>query len=335
MRRLRLGIIGAGRIAGAYSEVVGACGQVEVVGVADLDPKAAEAIAAQVECPVFFTHRQLAETASPDAVIVCTPPVTHPDIAIEMLSQGIHVMCEKPLAISSTEARRMIEVAEQHGAILTMASKFRYVEEVLEARNILATGAVGELILVENTFATRVDMATRWNSQLDIAGGGVLIDNGTHSVDLVRFVVGPIAEVMAVEGKRAQGLEVEDTAQVFLRSHEGVRATVDLSWSLNKEREWYLEVYGSQGTIQVGWQRSRYRLSGAEEWTEFGNGYRRAQAMGDQLANFASAIVDGTDLSINGIDALASVEVVEAAYRSMAQDDWVPVGPMSPALVRA
>lgn len=335
MTKLTLGIIGAGRIASAHAEVVGSCDEIEVVGVADVHPAAAASMALELDCAAYSSHVELADMAQPDAVVICTPPASHADIAIEMLERGVHVMCEKPLAVSAVDARHMIQTAELRGVVLTMASKFRYVEEVLQGREILQTGAIGEVILVENTFASRVDMSSRWNSHPEVAGGGVLIDNGTHSVDLVRFTVGPVAEVLAVEGIRAQGLEVEDTAQLFLRGENGARATVDLSWSLDKEREWYLELYGSDGTIQVGWKRSRYRLSDSEGWIEFGNGYRRAQAMRDQLANFAGAILGTESLAITAVDALASVEVVEAAYRSMAQDDWVPVGPTTPALVRA
>lgn len=335
MTRLALGIVGAGRIASAYAEVVGSCDVIDVVGVADVHAVAAASMALELDCAAFSSHAELADMAQPDAVVVCTPPATHAEIASEMLDRGVHVMCEKPLAVSAVDARNMIQTAERSGRVLTMASKFRYVEEVLQGKEILQTGAIGEVILVENTFASRVDMSTRWNSHPEVAGGGVLIDNGTHSVDLVRFMIGPVAEVLAVEGIRAQGLEVEDTAQLFLRSESGARATVDLSWSLDKEREWYLELYGSDGTIQIGWTRSRYRLSGSEGWVEFGNGYRRAQAMRDQLANFAGAILGTEALAITAVDALASVDVVEAAYRSMAQDDWVAVGPTTPALAQA
>lgn len=325
---LKLGIIGAGRIAGAYAEVVGVCEQVELVGVADVDRRAANRLARRLGTPSYESHVDLMDSA-PDAVLICTPPRDHSDIAVDMLELGVHVMCEKPLAITSDEAQRMLSTAAARETVLTMATKFRYVEAVLEGRKILTSGALGEIILVENTFASRVDMSKRWNCDPSIAGGGVLIDNGTHSVDLVRFMVGPIAEVLALEGKRSQNLAVEDTAQVFLRSEDHVRATVDLSWSIDKARDWYLEVYGSAGTIQIGWQCSRYRLGEGSDWVEFGNGYQRTQAMRDQLSNFAEAIVDGAELSITGEDALASVEVIEAAYRSMAQADWVPVASKS------
>lgn len=322
---LRLGIVGAGRISQAYADVLDACEQVEVVAVADQDPIAAKTLALELDCDPYDSHLGLAEDARPDAVILCTPPSTHSDITVDLLRRRISVMCEKPLATTTTEARRMLAVAASSNAILTMASKFRYVADVHRARELAHAGEIGDVILVENTFASRVDMADRWNSDPGVAGGGVLIDNGTHSVDLVRYILGPISEVMALEGRRTQQLDVEDTAQLFLRSADGVRATIDLSWSLNKEREWFLEIYGSSGTIQVGWARSRYRQSDDGAWVDFGSGYERHQAMRDQVANFAGAILDGDELRIDATDAIASVEVIEAAYRSLSHDGWIGV----------
>lgn len=322
---LNLALVGAGRIAQAYAEIIGACETVEVVGVADQDPLAAKTLAVQLGCDPFDSHQELMEASRPDAVILCTPPVTHPEITIDLLRAQISVMCEKPLATSSADARRMLAVAASSSALLTMASKFRYVDDVLRAREIAHSGELGEVILVENTFASRVDMADRWNSAPDIAGGGVLIDNGTHSADLVRYILGPITEVLALEGRRVQELEVEDTAQIFLKSYDGARATIDLSWSLNKEREWFLEVYGSNGTIQVGWSRSRYRIGDGGAWTDLGTGYGRQQAMRSQVANFAAAVERREPLRIDATDAMASVEVIEAAYRSLSNGGWVEV----------
>lgn len=320
---LSLAIVGAGRIAGAYGEILEQCENVSVVGVADQEPIAAKELADRLDCDAYDDHLGLVDAMSPDAVILCTPPATHPAIAIDLLRSHVNVMCEKPLAIDSRQAHRMVSAAASSRAILTMASKFRYVGDVLAARDITHSGEIGEVILVENTFASRVDMGERWNSDPRIGGGGVLIDNGTHSVDIVRYILGPITEVMALEGRRVQDLRVEDTAQIFLKNEDGARATIDLSWSLNKERPWFLEIYGSNGTIQVGWGQSRYRVGEAGEWVTFGSGYDRRQAMRDQVSNFAAAIDGDEELRIGPEDAIASVEVIEAAYRSLSDDRWI------------
>ena len=93
----------------------------------------------------------------------------------------------------------------------------------------------------------------------------MLIDNGTHSVDLIRYFLGPIAEVQAVGGKNVQGLAVEDTVQLFVRTEDGVMGAVDLSWSLDKGFEGFIDIYGSRGTVRVGWKESKYRQTGSSD----------------------------------------------------------------------
>ena len=219
----------------------------------------------------------------------------------------------------------MVAAAEESGAKFTMASKFRYVEDVKKAHAIVQSGILGDLIMFENTFAGHVDMRNRWNSDPTISGGGVLIDNGTHSVDIARYLLGPLAEVQAVEGKRIQDLQVEDTVRIFARTEKGVMANIDLSWSLNKQSPEYISLYGSQGTILIGWRESKYRRNSDQEWIVFGNGYNKFDAFTAQLENFAQAIKGDETLTINIEDALASVAVVEVAYESLWRNTWMPI----------
>ncbi len=156
-----------------------------------------------------------------------------------------------------------------------MASKFRFVDDVQIARQHgRPYGALGEILLFNNAFTGYVDMAGRWNSDSSRSGGGVIIDNGTHSVDIVRWLFGPISEVLAVEGRRAQPIAVEDTAQLFVRAGDGVLGSIDLSWSLDKFAPHYIEIFGTKGTVTIGFQQSRYKLDG-NEWTDFGSGYSK------------------------------------------------------------
>ena len=219
----------------------------------------------------------------------------------------------------------MLEAAQAQGVLLSMGSKFRYVDDVVRAKSLVASGILGEIVRLENVFTSRVDMAPRWNSDPVRSGGGVLIDNGTHSVDIMRYFLGPLAEVHAVEGKNVQGLLVEDTARLFVKSHSGIMGSVDLSWSINKELDWYVNIYGSLGTIQIGWKLSRYKVSSGREWVTFGNGYDKVQAFRDQVANFARAIRGTEALRITWEDAVASVEVVEAAYQSLRASAWTGI----------
>src|SRR5690606_16653020 len=158
------------------------------------------------------------------------------------------------------------EAARRAGRTLMMASKFRYVADVLAARELVADGLIGRLLLFENAFRSRVDMSGRWHADPAIAGGGVLIDNGCHSVDVARLLCGPLARIQAQFAAPAQPLEVEDTARILFESEGGAMGAIDLSWSLHKEITSFVRLYGSGGTLEIGWRRSRHKLAGRDEW---------------------------------------------------------------------
>ena len=323
---VKFGLIGTGGIAQSYAQAFETNENAQLVAVCDVRVDAVEAMASRFKCSSFTSTETLAFSGPKlDAVVICTPPNTHEDIAVRFLKRGVNVLCEKPFTLTAASARRMVNEAQKSGVLLTMASKFRYVDDVIKAKSIVASGLLGEIILFENAFTSHVDMSKRWNANPEISGGGVLIDNGTHSVDLMRYFLGPLAEVHCVEGKQIQGLTVEDTARVFVRSAAGVMGSVDLSWSLNKGLDWFLNIYGSQGTVQVGWQESKYRQASNKEWVVFGKGYNKLQAFRSQITNFAKAIRKEEPLLITWEDAIASVDVIEAAYRSLREAPWTGV----------
>ena len=323
--RTKFGIVGAGAIAQAYAVAFENNPFAEVVGVADARAEAATALAAKLKCRSFDSHSAMLREGGLDAVLICTPPNTHPEICVEFLEGGVPVLCEKPLSIDVASAQKMIEASRRTGVKMTMASKFRFVEDVLRAKQLINSGAIGEVVLVENFFTSRVDMTKRWNSDPAVSGGGVFIDNGTHSVDLIRYFVGPLIEIHAVEGKRSQNLSVEETVHVFVRSAAGILGTVDLSWSINKELESYLRIYGSDGTIAVGWKESRYLPAGSREWKVFGKGYDKVQAFRSQIENFSQALRGEEPLLLSAEDALASAYVIEAGYATLRDSRWVPI----------
>lgn len=273
MKTLKFGLIGAGGIAQTYAQAFQTSKCCELVAVADTRAEAAKALAETCGARVYENYKDLARgEAHLDAVIVATPPATHPEIAVYFLNLKTNVLCEKPLCLSSGDAREMIRAAEASGAVFTMASKFRYVEDVIKAKSLIASGILGEILLFENAFTARVDMTRRWNSDANLSGGGVLIDNGTHSVDIVRYFLGAVSEVLAVEGVKGQQIAVEDSARMFLKTESGVRAAIDLTWSINKDLPYFISIYGVNGTLHVGWRESKYKLHSNPDWTIFGKG---------------------------------------------------------------
>ena len=325
MDATKFAIVGAGAISQGYAQAFQACSLCDVVGVADLRPDTAASLAEVLKCRHFESYHDLTDECGVDAVLICTPPASHPEICLYFIERGVHVLCEKPFAISVDEAEKVVDAAREKGVRLTMASKFRYVDDVIKAKQIVDSGILGDIVLFENAFTARVDMSQRWNSNPAISGGGVLIDNGTHSFDIARYFLGPLAEVHVMEGRRLQNLEVEETVRVFVRSAKGVIGNIDLSWSINKELDRYISIYGTRGTVWVAWKESKYRQSSSSDWVSFGSGYDKIGAFVNQINNFSGAIRGKEALLINATDAVASVEVVEAAYESLRQNYWTAV----------
>jgi predicted dehydrogenase len=254
--------------------------------------------------------------------VLCTPPVTHPALAAMFAGRGVHVLSEKPLAIDRHAAAAMIATADEHGVVLTMATKFRFCADVNQARQLVADDAIGAVRLVENAFTSRVDMSNRWNSDPAVSGGGVLVDNGTHSVDLVRYVLGPIAEILAVESSRPEGFVVDDTARLHLRTEDGLDAHVDLSWSIDKSLADFLHIYGTTGEIRVGWRESAWRAYGGD-WEAIGSGYAKGPAMGGALDAFCAAVRGTAPLAVTADDMIAATTAIDAAYESLRRGGWV------------
>ena len=324
MNKLRFGLVGAGGIAQAYAQAFNESECCELVAVADVRPEAASALAEIVGGKEYDDYRKLSEVEL-DAVIVATPPATHPEIACFFMELGIPVLCEKPLTTNVADAEKMIAAAEKAGVLFTMASKFRYCGDVIKAKGILASGVLGDVLQFENAFTAKVDMSRRWNSQVEISGGGVLIDNGTHSVDIIRYFLGSIESVLVVDAGGTQDLPVDENVKMFAKTKNNVTTSVDLTWGINKELPYFISIYGTNGTLQIGWRESKYKLNTSPDWTVFGKGYDKVESFKGKIENFANALRGSEDLLIKPADALASVQVIEAAYKSMHQNLWQPV----------
>ncbi len=323
---IRFALVGAGGIGLSHLEALSGVEGAQLAAVVESREATGDAVAAERRVRCFHDYRDPELLPLVDAVILCTPPNQHHPMAKHFLLAGKHVLCEKPLTLHAAEAEELAELAEKERLLLMMASKFRYVDDIIKAKAIVETGLLGQIVLFENSFCGKVLMKDRWNSRAAVSGGGVLIDNGTHAVDIARYLLGPLGDVQAQNGISAQGLEVEDTARIQFRTKKGVIGLIDLSWSINKESEHYLSIFGTAGTLLVGWKGSRYRQDGSAQWVPFGAGYNKVQSLRRQLQNFCN-VLRGKELPIIGTtDAIASVRAIESAYTSAGANHWLPVG---------
>ena len=322
--RIRVGVIGLGRAGRVHLEAWRAVPGAEVVAVAD--PSPAVASAARVEgLRATADTRELLRMQGLHAVSICAPPVHHAALAIAALEHGLHVLCEKPLATRRDSALRMVKAAARTGRQLLVATKFRHVPDLLVARELIAAGAIGEPLAFEVEFSSRVDMSARWNARRSIAGGGVIIDNGSHAFDLVAFLLGPLVNVNATRLKAGQALAVEDSVTVMVELASGLIGRVDLSWSLATQRETYVMVHGTRGTLDIGWRQSCLRLTGQESRVLHAGLYDRHASHVTMMNTFVEVARGARPPWITPAECLRAVAAVDASYRSLRSGRWVPV----------
>tara|TARA_R110002072_G_scaffold228234_14_gene385487 strand:- start:33342 stop:34331 length:990 start_codon:yes stop_codon:yes gene_type:complete len=327
MTECQLAIVGCGGIADAYAKALQRMPNARLAAIVDPDESARTRIVGS-DTPdskqMVTQHHDIETLKGIDAALVLAPPNVHASLSCTLLERGMHVLCEKPLAPTVDTAKRMLACAQQASRRLMMGSKFRYTADVTAARALLDDNVCGDIILYENVFCSHVDMTQRWNSKPEVSGGGVLIDNGCHSVDLARYLLGPLTKVQAQFGTRVQPLAVEDTARMLFQSASGALGSIDLSWSIRKETDAYVRIHGTKGTLEIGWRGSRWKTSDGE-WQEFGGGYDKIAAFQAQLENFVACVQGDGEPVIGDTDAMASVVVIDCAYQSAQQERWVSI----------
>ena len=324
----RIGIVGAGGIARAHADAIRSRADCRLAAVADRDIHAARRLAGPADARVALTVGEL--LGDSDALIVCTPPNAHADIVIEAAHAGIPTLCEKPFAPTPSDADTMAIAAQVSGTLVTLASKFRFAAGVRAAKRLVDSGELGSIELVENVFTTRADMANRWHADPAVSGGGVIMDNAPHAIDLVRFLFGEIDAVCAAE-LAPRRLAVEESALLTMRTTSGVTATSLLSWTADTRRPWFLAIHGVAGSVEVGWGETRVRFG--NDWHRLAGGYDKADCFAQLLADFLAAARGESLPALSLADALANVDAVDAAVQSLNRRQWCPVRP--PEVARA
>lgn len=324
---MRIGIIGLGRAGRVHLDAWRAIAGVRIAGVVDPDPAVRVWAEAQGLAP-FRTVPELLASVPLDAVTIASPPAEHAAAVLLCLDHGLHVLCEKPLAVDGPTALRMVRVAQRNGRHLLLATKFRHVPDLVEARHLIARGAIGEPVAFEIDFSSRVDMSQRWNSDRTVGGGGVIMDNGCHAFDIVAFLFGTVTRVLATRLKRLQPIAVEDSATMLVGAGNGLVGRIDVSWSLVTERPTYVMVHGSEGRLEVGWRGSYIRIFGKEPERIGNPSYDKHASHVSMMQAFLDVLRGEAEPWITPGEGLRTVAAVEAAYHSLEAGGWVPVDTM-------
>lgn len=330
---VRVGMLSVAHVhAPWYLDALAVMPGVELVGLWDADPILADARARSVPTRAFGSVVQLLEAV--DGVLIAGVNRDHRALVEQAAAAGRHVLCEKPLATTVTDARAIVEVCRVAGVRLMTAfpSRTSSVVEALAAS--IRDGTVGEIVAFEGVNSGEMpDIHGAWFVDAELAGGGAVTDHVVHLADLYRWLSGSeVTEVYAVANRILQdGFDaVETGGLVSLRLANGIFGTIDCSWSKPRSYPTWgsmtLEVLGTRGALDMDAFRQHLTVYGRREdgvsWPYFGSDANIAM-----LAEFITALREDRQPAITGIDGLRAVEVLDAAYRSIVSGQPVTLEP--------
>ncbi|NGP44368.1 Gfo/Idh/MocA family oxidoreductase [Bacillaceae bacterium SIJ1] len=323
---MRVGMISFAHLhAHAYAQALKNHPAVTLVGIHDKDADRGE----QVANTYGTTYQPSMEALLDDveAVVICTENVYHKEAVLAAAAKGVHSLCEKPIATSVQDAEEMIEACEKAGVILQTAFPVRFNPPVQQLKGLIDSGGLGDIRAIHGT--NRGTNPGGWFIDPALSGGGAVLDHTVHVVDLMRwFLQSEVAEVYAEVGSSFGTTTADDCGLLTFSFQNGTIATLDPSWSRNKQFPTWgdvtMDVIGSKGVTRLDAFKQNMLL-----FSDEGKAVQE-QFWGDDHDNglvqdFIESVQMNRPPSITGLDGLKAMQVGLAAYESFQKKQPVSI----------
>ncbi|WHY66126.1 Gfo/Idh/MocA family oxidoreductase [Neobacillus sp. SuZ13] len=337
MSKMRVGLIGIGGI--AQSRHIPAFLQLEelvsIVAVHDIDHERAKEVATKFGIlKIFETYQEMFNEV--DAIVICTPNKFHAEIAIAALKAGIHVLCEKPMALTAFDCKAMSEAAKQSGKVLSIAYHYRFMKEVQAAKKVMLAGEIGNPLVVR-VQAMRRRKVPGWGvfTNKELQGGGSLIDYGCHLLDLSLWLLGDCEPIEIIgstynvlsktEGQVNQwgkfdpsAFDVDDHVTGYIKFSNGASMLLETSWSNNIKEDVIenVSISGDKGGLEVfpfslNYAKHGMLINSQATWMP---GEEKPDL--PQAKNFVNACLGLEELVVKPEEAARVSKIMEAIYES-------------------
>jgi UDP-N-acetyl-2-amino-2-deoxyglucuronate dehydrogenase len=347
--RLRFGILGCGVIGPHHARAISGLDTAELVAVADVVPELAERLAGEYGCSPYPGLEEMLSGVDLDAVCVCTPSGMHAKDAITALGAGKDVVIEKPVDVTLKAADRLLEAQRATGGKVAVVSQHRFDAATRAVHEAVGKGAFGRLTSgsaeVRWWRSQSYYDSGGWRGTWELDGGGVLINQAIHSIDLLQWLMGPVIEVSAYTGLIAhQRIKVEDTAVAILKFEGGALGTIVATTAAYPGLTATIAVHGDRGSAIIDDDELRYFHAAGEEQEGdaygAGGGENQAEevierygkggsgggagadpgslsmAHRDQIQDFIEAVREGREPSINLEEGRKPLAIIQGIYES-------------------
>ncbi len=341
MHAIRFALVGAGNIAKIYVEAFAVIPDATVTVICSRSEASGRALAQECGAEWVADFHAAVRRDDVDAVVVATPSGTHADIAVAAAQASKHLLVEKPLDITLARVDTILHAAEEAGVVLACVFPLRFTEGPQRAKAALDAGRLGRLTLADvyvKWYRPQSYYDGSWRGTQALDGGGALMNQAIHNIDLIQWLVGPVSSVIGRVATLAHEMETEDTASAVLTFENGALGVIQGATSCWPGDPARVELHGDRGTIALEEGRIvLWKLQDAAPGEEeamlvleqaSGSGSADPMAIGfekhrRQIVDMIEAIRTGRAPAIQGAEARRSVEIVRAIYRSAATNALV------------
>ena len=327
MEKLGVGIIGCGAIHSLHADAVMNSGLTKLTAVADIDEKRAVEASKKYGCKYFNDYKELLKQKDIYAVHICTPHYLHAPLAIEAMRAGKHVLTEKPIGINICDAREMIKVSAETGKKLGVCFQNRYNTTSEKIKEVITSGKAGK-ILGGKAFVTwhrdeKYYANGAWRGTWDKEGGGVLINQSIHTLDLLQWFMGDIHSIKASIDTRLleKVIEVEDTAEALIKFKSGAIALFYATNCYVTDSPVEIELVCEKALIRLGTELTIQYSDGEIEHVSDAD-----KATGDKaywgcshkllIRDFYNKLINKQDFEIDGLQGIIALKLIDAIYKS-------------------
>ncbi|MCM8784632.1 MAG: Gfo/Idh/MocA family oxidoreductase [Candidatus Omnitrophica bacterium] len=345
MKKLKIGVIGVGGMGSAHCNSVKNLEETELVFVSDIDENVAKKKGEELGVKYFTDYKEAIKSGLAEGVIIATPHWFHPEIAVFAFENGLHVLSEKPIAVKVSDADKMIEAAKKSGKIFTIMFQRRTEPIFMKAIEIAKSGALGEIhktVCIDPWYRTQAYYNSGgWRATWKGEGGGVLINQAPHTIDLFTCIGGLPKKIYAKTRTKMHDIEVEDEVSAFLEYENGSWGYYYTS-TCEPVGPLHMEFTGNKGKLVIRGDTLTFysfeyplkesiekvesmwgSLKYTEEKIEITSNIQRGHSA--IIRNFARAVLYGEKLIVNGEEGLNSVEFINACILSGKKDKSVEI----------
>jgi predicted dehydrogenase len=336
MDKLKWGIIGCGVIAPWHADSVVDSEHADLVAVCDVDVAKGEAFAAKYGTSFYADYHAMLVSGEVDVVSICTPSGLHSEMTVAAAEAGVHVLCEKPMAITVPQMDAMMEAVEKAGTKLGVIFQRRTYKTTQTVREAVQSGVLGQMTLGDAYLkyyrSPAYYQSADWRATWALDGGGALMNQGVHGIDVLAWIMGDVESVYAKAEAKARDIEVEDTCVALVTFKNGAFGVIEGTTSSNPGEKTAFHLHGEKGTIILddqGIQKwavsedksvvendpdkcfTRQASSATSDPTAIGRAGHQAQ-----VDDLCLAIAEDREPMIVAASARKSVELILAIYAS-------------------